>query len=277
MASARGLRCARRRNAAFVSEPALLQLEHVTVVRGGRTVLDDFSLVVRQPECVAIVGPNGAGKSTLLKLLSRECYPVPSSATVCRILGRDLWNVFELRAGLGIVSNDVAAWIDPSARAEDVVLSGFFASATIDALNDVTPAMRDAARRALMRLGIAQLADRPVSSLSSGEFRRATIARALVHGPRALVFDEPTTSLDIAARRDVRAAMRELARDGVSIVLVTHQLDEVIPEIDRVVLLGNGRVVADGPKAEVLTAERLSALFGVPVDVELRDGVYVAF
>jgi len=260
-----------------VSEPALLQLEHVTVVRGGRTVLDDFSLVVRQPECVAIVGPNGAGKSTLLKLLSRECYPVPSSTTVCRILGRERWNVFELRAGLGIVSNDVAAWIDPNARAEDVVLSGFFASATIDALNEVTSAMRDAARRALVRLGIAHLADRPVRALSSGEFRRATIARALVHGPRALVFDEPTTSLDLAARRDVRAAMRELARDGVSIVLVTHQLDEVIPEIDRVVLLGNGRVVADGPKAEVLTAERLSSLFGVPVDVELRDGVYVAY
>jgi iron complex transport system ATP-binding protein len=100
-----------------VSEPALLQLEHVTVVRGGRKVLDDFSLVVRQPECVAVVGPNGAGKSTLLKLLSRECYPVPSPATVCRILGRDRWNVFELRAGLGIVSNDVASWIDPSARA----------------------------------------------------------------------------------------------------------------------------------------------------------------
>ncbi len=259
-----------------MSEVPLLELERVSVLRGGREALSDFSLVVRYPEHVAIVGPNGAGKSTLLKLLSRECYPVPTAGTVCRILGRERWNVFELREGLGIVSNDLALSLDPTASVRDVVLSGFFSSASVEAFHGVTPAMRAAADAALERLGVRHLAERPLHALSSGEARRATIARALVHAPKALVFDEPCTSLDLAARREVRAAMSALARAGVSVVLVTHQLDEVIPEITRVVFMKGGRVSADGRKEELFTADRLGELFGVPVDLELRDGVYFA-
>lgn len=257
-------------------EPPLLQLERVTVLRGGRAVLRDFSLVVRQCEHVAIVGPNGAGKSTLLKLLSRECYPVPSPETVCRILGRDRWNVFALRGGLGIVSNDLAASLDPTATVRDIVLSGFFGAASLEAFHEVTQAMRDAAGHAMERLGIAALAGRRLETLSSGEARRASIARALAHDPRALVFDEPSTSLDLAARHDVRDAMRTLAREGVSIVLVTHHIEDVIPEIDRVVFLDGGRIGADGSKAELFAADRLGALFGVPVRVDESDGYYYA-
>jgi iron complex transport system ATP-binding protein len=259
-----------------MSGPPLLELEAVTVVRDGTAVLNDFSLVVRHPDLVAIVGPNGAGKSTLLKLLSRECYPVPSAGSVCRILGRDRWNVFELRGSLGIVSNDLAASLDGSARARDVVLSGFFSSTSIETFHDVTVEMERAARDSMVRLGIEHLADRHLYSLSSGEARRAAIARALVNGPQALVFDEPSTSLDLAARREVRDAMRALARDGTSIVLVTHQLEEIIPEIDRVVFLERGRVGADGRKADLLTRERLGALFGVDLELDVRDGYYFA-
>ena len=257
-------------------EAPLLELARVTVVRGGRPVLDDFSLVLRAREHVAIVGPNGAGKSTLLKLLSRDVYPVPAPHTVCRILGRDRWNVFELRGILGLVSNDLAASLDGSASARDVVLSGFFSSWSLETFHAVNAAMREAADAAMARLGIGHLAERPLASLSSGEARRAAIARALVNAPRALVFDEPSTSLDLAARRELRAAMRELARSGVSIVLVTHQLEEVIPEIERVVLIRDGRVSADGAKADLFTSERLGALFGIDIELDERDGCYVA-
>ncbi len=258
-------------------EPPLIEFERISVLRGGREVLSDFSLVVRYPQHVAIVGPNGAGKSTLLKLISRECYPVPRPDTVCRIMGRERWNVFELRGGLGIVSNDLAGSLDPTARAGDVVLSGFFSSASLEAFHAVTTEMRAAAAGAMERLGIAHLADRPLRELSSGEARRATIARALVNAPRALVFDEPLTALDLAGRREVSEAMRVLARRGVAIVLVTHELHEVIPEIERVVFIKGGRVHADGPKAAMFTEERLRDLFGIPLEVERRhDGYYTA-
>jgi len=257
-------------------EGPLLELDGLRAGYGHVEVLHGVSLSVRAGGIVAIVGPNGAGKSTLLKLLSRECYPVPMAGTVCRILGRDRWNVFELREGLGIVSNDLALSLDPAASVRDVVLSGFFSSASVEAFHAVTPAMRVAADSAMERLGVRHLAERPLCALSSGESRRATIARALVHAPKALVFDEPCTSLDLAARREVRAAMSALAHAGVSVVLVTHQLDEVIPEIERVVFIKGGRVSADGRKEELFTAGRLGELFGVPVELEVRDGVYFA-
>ncbi len=267
-----------KRSLAHVPDlPPLLDLQHVTVLRDGRPVLDDLSLTIAAGECVAILGPNGAGKSTLLKLLTRECYPVPNDATVCRIMGQERWNVFALRAYLGIVSNDLAASFESGTPACDVVLGGFFGSLTIEpSIHDVTERMRHTADEALAQLGASDLALRDVRTLSSGEARRVTIARALVHRPRALVFDEPCTSLDLVAQRDVRAAMRALARSGVGVVLVTHDIAEIVPEIDRVVLLARGRIVADGPKIDVLERDALSAFFGVAVDLWENDGIYHA-
>jgi len=259
------------------TQPPLLDLQHVTVLRDGRPVLDDLSLTIASGECVAILGANGAGKSTLLKLLTRECYPVPSDATVCRIMGQERWNIFALRAYLGIVSNDLAASFENGTRARDVVLGGFFSSLTIEpGIHDVTDRMHETANEALAHLGATNLAERDVRTLSSGEARRVTIARALVHRPRALVFDEPCTSLDLAAQREVRGAMRSLAQSGVGVVLVTHDLAEIVPEIERVVLLGGGRIVADGPKASVLSHEALTRLFGVDVELWESNGIYHA-
>ncbi|GAC1401102.1 MAG: ABC transporter ATP-binding protein [Vulcanimicrobiaceae bacterium] len=261
----------------MTTNPPLLDLRHVTVLRDRRPVLDDLTLTIASGESVAILGRNGAGKSTLLKLLTRECYPVPGDATVCRIMGQERWNVFALRSYLGIVSNDLAASFEPGTPALDVVLGGFFSSLTIEpSIHDVTDAMRATADDALRKLGASDLARRDVRTLSSGEARRVTIARALVHRPSALVFDEPCTSLDLVAQREVRAAMRALAHDGVGVVLVTHDLAEIVPEIDRVVLLHAGRIVADGPKATVLTHEALSAFFEVDVELWESDGTYHA-
>ncbi len=257
----------------FVS---LFEFRAVTVRRNGREVLHDVSFTVGEGEHVAIVGPNGAGKSTLLKLVTRECYPVPSADTVCRIYGRERWNVFELRNELGIVSNDLSALLRSRSTALDIVLSGFFGSATLEPFHEVTPAMRAAAEGALENIGARHLASRSLETLSSGELQRVTIARALVHAPRALIFDEPSNSLDLAARRELRDAMRALARRGIAIVLVTHHLADVIPEIERVVFIANGTVVADGRKRDLFEAGQLSGLFGVDVTLAIENGTYHA-
>ncbi len=110
--------------------------------------------------------------------------------------------------------------------------------------------------------------------MSSGEAKRTLIARALVHEPQTLLFDEPSNTLDIAAQIQLRETMRQLAQAGLGILLVTHHVSEVIPEIERVVLLREGRILADGPKEEILTAARLTDLFGVPVQLVRRDGYF---
>jgi len=252
----------------------LVELQNVSVARGDNLGLDRLSLRIEQGEHLCILGPNGSGKSTLIKTLTRECYPIASEDSVMRILGRERWNIFELRSLLGIVSPDLLAACTTDATGLDVVLSGFFSSTRIFPNHQPQPDQRKKAEAALARLGIAHLAARPVAAMASGEAKRTLIARALVHNPQTLLFDEPSNALDMAGQVELRETMRDLARSRLGILLVTHHVSEIIPEIERVVLLRNGRLLADGAKEKVLTDERLSELFGVPVRLFREDGYF---
>jgi iron complex transport system ATP-binding protein len=254
--------------------PALLDFRKICVMRGQKIALDDFSLRVAADEHVAILGPNGCGKSTLIKTITRECYPLARPESSMAILGEDSWDVFSLRSLLGIVSNDLMLSCTGDASGRDVVLSGFFSSTAIYPHHTVDPKQQEMADAALAELKISHLADRPVSEMSSGEARRVLVARALVHKPRALLFDEPCNSLDLSAQQRVRQTMSALARSGTAIMLVTHELADIVPEIQRVVLMSRGKIVADGPKEEILQVERLAGLFGVTVEMARRDGHY---
>ena len=271
------------------SLPPLLNLQHVTIFRGtaddsavadpvpaemARPALDDISLRIESGEHVCILGPNGCGKSTLIKTITRECYPLVREGSSIAILGRERWNIFELRSLLGIVSPDLLRACTTDATGRDVVLSGFFSSTRIFPHHHPDPRHLALADRALERMGVAHLGGRAVARMSSGEAKRTLIARALVHDPRALLFDEPSNALDIAAQLQLRAAMRELAQSGIAILLVTHHVSEIIPEIERVILLRDGRIIADGGKNEVLTSERISGLFGIPLRIVQQDGYF---
>ncbi len=257
--------------------PPLLSLEHVTVLRGAREqrpALDDITLRIAAGEHVCIFGPNGCGKSTLIKTITRECYPLAREGSSISILGRERWDIFEVRSKLGIVSPDLLASCTTDATGRDVVLSGFFSSTRIFPHHHPDPENLERANEALARLGIAHLAERAVAEMSSGEAKRTVIARALVHEPQTLLFDEPSNALDIAAQLQLRDTMRELAKSGLGILLVTHHVSEIIPEMERVVLLREGRVLADGPKSSVLTAEHLSNLFGATVRLGQYDSYF---
>jgi iron complex transport system ATP-binding protein len=249
-------------------------MQNVRVMRGQKIALDSINLRVQLNEHVALLGPNGCGKSTLIKTITRECYPVASETSSITLLGKHDWNVFELRSQLGIVSNDLMSSCTSDASGLDVVLSGFFSSTAIFPNHTVDPRHRELAESALHQLGISHLAERAVQEMSSGEAKRVLIARALVHRPGALLFDEPCNSLDISAQRGLRETMRSLANSGIGILLVTHELPDIVPEIERVVLMAKGRIVADGRKDEVLHEENLCQLFGVDVKLARQDGYY---
>lgn len=252
--------------------PALIDFQNISVKRGAKLALNNLSLRISQNEHVAILGPNGCGKSTLIKTITRECYPLYSPDSRITIMGEELWNVRELRLQLGIVSNDLMADCRTDTTGRDIVLSGFFSSLAIFSNHHVGPDQRKRANDALAQVGALHLADRPVEEMSSGESQRILIARALVHDPRALIFDEPSNSLDLRMQRELRETMSKLAQSGVGIVLVTHQTADIIPQIERVVLIRDGSIVADGPKKEMLTEGRMSDLFGFPARTSYRDG-----
>ena len=254
--------------------PPLISFGNVTVLRGSREALAGVSMRIEAGEHVCILGPNGCGKSTLIKTITRECYPVARPGASMAIYGRESWNIFDLRLLLGIVSPDLLASCTGDATGRDVVLSGFFSSTRIFSHHQVQPELVERSDAILERLGAAHLAARPVAEMSSGEAKRILIARALVHAPKTLLFDEPSNSLDIAAQHQLRETMRQLAREGVGILLVTHHLPDIIPEIERVILLRQGRILADGAKESVLTPEQLTRLFGVPITITRDDGYF---
>jgi iron complex transport system ATP-binding protein len=254
--------------------PALLELRDICVMRGDNVVLDHFNLTIQAGEHVAILGPNGCGKSTLVKTITRECYPVVRDGSSMTVLGKDRWDVAKLRSTLGIVSNDLMTACTGRTTGREVILSAFFSSTKIFPHHEVQSEYQARVNAILDELRIVHLADREVREMSSGEARRILIARALVHGPSTLLFDEPSNSLDFAARHGLHETMSLLAKAGTGIVVVTHDLADVVPEIERVVLMSKGRIVGDGSKDEMLRAERLSQVFGFPVEVARKNGYY---
>lgn len=223
-----------------------------------------------------VLGPNGCGKSTLLKLLAGEVHPVPLPETVVRLFGEEHPNVWEVRKRIGMVSYEVQRDYLNSAKGLDVILSGFYASNGTYAHQRFSEEQVAQAQEVMAELGIVSLSDRRFGHLSAGEQRRLLLGRALVHDPPLLVFDEPTSGLDLKACFQYLDLLRGQIRKGKTVLLVTHHLHEIPPEIDRVVLLKEGTIVADGAKAELMTDRQISALFECPLKLVHANGWYHA-
>ncbi len=257
-----------------MSAENILELRDVSVVRGEKTIFPGLSLSVPVGCNTVILGPNGAGKSTFLKLLTRELYPVASPSSELKIFGEKLWNVRELRSRLGIVSNDLQKNFPEDTLGADAVLSGFFSTFGVWRNCKVSREQRKIAAAVMRMLEIDGIARREFGTYSTGEQRRFLLARALVNAPEALVLDEPTSGLDLKSRFIYIEKLRTLMRAGTTVILVTHEIGEIFPEFSRVILLKNGEVVADGSRERVLTSDRLSSLFEIPLSVAEKNGFY---
>ena len=254
----------------------IIEISNATIYRGENKVFDGLSLEIALHASTVILGPNGSGKSTLLKLLAHEIYPVVSDDSSVRVFGETNWNLWELRARLGIISADLQYEYEGYVTGEDVILSGLYSSIGLWPNQEFTRHDQARALQILKTLGIEHLKDRSYATLSTGEQRRLLLGRALIHNPEALVLDEPTSGLDFKSSLQYLNIVRGLIRGGKTVILVTHHLHEIPPEISRVVLLKDGTIVADGSKQEILVSERLSRLYGISLQVRCADGFYWA-
>lgn len=255
---------------------ALLEVRDARVIRDGKTILDGGSFIVREGEHLAVLGPNGAGKSTLIGLLTREVMAVWTDPPPVLFRGESRMELTEARRLLGVVSSSWQETVRAHLTAREVVLGGRFGALGIPPhlRESVTCGDTELAEHALEEMGVGRLAERDMTTLSTGEARRVLIARALVSDPAVLVLDEPTAGLDPTAAWQLRETMRQLASGGRTLVLVTHHIEDVVRQIERVVLMRDARIVADGPVSELLTGDRLTELFGVKLEVVERDGEY---
>ena len=252
----------------------LFAIHDASVVRSGKTILhvDDFTL--HEGEHVALLGPNGAGKSTFIQLLTREVFPLYRDEPPVRFRGDPRPELSDVRRALGVVSSTMHDQIRVHLPSVDVVTGGLFGTLGLPRHVQATEHDRQLALDALERLGIAEVANRDVMTLSTGQARRVLVARELIRDPHVLVFDEPCTGLDPEGMYHVRETMSTLAAEGRSIILVTHYPEDIIPAIGRVMLIKNAAIFADGPKDQILCDKVLSELFDVPLVVDEHDGWY---
>lgn len=263
--------------AAALADPSvpLLRLKDAVVRRDGRDILTVDDLVIDHGEAIAILGPNGAGKSTLVKLLTREMVPLYRDEPPVLFCGNPRPVTAEMRCVIGVVSTSMQDQIAVHLPAIDIVLGGFFGSLGVPARFTVTDAQREIALARMEELGCAHLADREIHTLSTGQARRVLFARALVNSPQIVVFDEPCAGLDPEGMWHVRQALAQMAATGRSVLLVTHQVEDIQPAFTRALLVKGGRLVADGPTEELVTQDRMRNLFGVPVQTSrTADGIF---
>lgn len=262
-------------------QPPLLQLNNVTAYKQNTKVMDQFSMTINALEHTAIIGPNGAGKSTLIQLLTHQIYPLAPKDDIPPIqaFGKDHWIVAELRKRIGIVSaeieEDIARNLDHGRiTGRDVVVTGFFSSMQLFEHHRVKEKMNTKASRALADIGASYLEQRMFSRMSAGEKRRVLVARALVTSPDILILDEPTTALDIVARQKCLRLIQAVARQGTTVIIVTHHIEEIIPEIDNIILLKEGQALFSGDKEETLTSANLTKVYDHPLQVHKNNGTY---
>lgn len=254
-----------------------VHITHAFVRRNDNYILSDVSLDIRSGEHVAIIGPNGAGKSTLVSLISMDIHPLARDDFHRVIFGQERWPVMELKKHLGIVSPLLAFFCNTTYTAFDIILSGLFSAIGLDFHHQVTDEMRERTRKEMEKVGIWHLRDKYMNTLSSGETQKVLLARAAIHNPEMLLLDEAAAALDFPARASLRETISGYAKEGKTIVMVTHEMAEIIPEIQRIILLKGGRIIADGPKEEILTEKLLSSIYGTTVYVDHRNGLYNAW
>jgi iron complex transport system ATP-binding protein len=264
---------------------SIVELNHVHVARGERLVLHDLSLRIDRGEHLAILGPNGCGKSTLLKTITCELYPLVRSDTSVRIMGRERWDLTELKRRMGVVAAELPSRQTLSITGLEAVLTGFFSSSMLWPNLTVTDPMRQRAEDVLVQVNAESLRSTLVGEMSAGQQRRVMIGRAMagtssegVEGnAQMLLLDEPSNALDLAAQQDLREMLRGLAQRGTAILLITHHIADILPEIDRIVMMNAGRIVADASKEELLTADQLGKLFGRQITLVEREGYWNAW
>ncbi|OPX59792.1 MAG: putative ABC transporter ATP-binding protein [Methanomassiliicoccales archaeon PtaB.Bin215] len=255
----------------------IIEMHRVSVSKGTATLLREVDLTIREGERLVILGPNGSGKSSLIKTMMgehRHDTSVPGSYVKLR--GSELWNLFDVRKAFGLVSADLQVDLSKDMDCLEAVLSGFFGSVGTNRSQEIGPEMEKMAKDALSAVGSSHLEERRYYTLSTGEARRVLMARALVNSPEALILDEPMNSLDLTGKRLVRAAIRKLAQEGRSLVLVTHDPADIVPEIDRVIMIKDGGVFRDGG-LQLLNEENLSILYEGPIGLRRVEDRYVAW
>jgi iron complex transport system ATP-binding protein len=255
----------------------LITIKNATVRRNNKLILKDVDFSINKGEHTAILGPNGAGKSTLLNVCSMEIHPLWRENLLIKRFNSNIISKEELRKHIGVVSQLIFDMCNTTYLVKEVVASGIFSSVGFDFHHHVTQEHWRLTDEVLKDNYCLHLADKTMNSLSTGESQRVLLARALVHNPNLLLLDEAASGLDFPSRSHYRKALTNAINKDKTIVMITHELSQILPEINRIILMKDGMIYKIGNKEELLNEEILSQLYGQKVYVAKKNGIYSAW
>ena len=254
----------------------IIEFENIDVGYDEKVVLKNINLKIKSGEHFAILGANGSGKSTLMKLIQSQIHPRHTKEFKKEIFGKSRYSIFDLKKELGVITNDLHNYFEKEAgylNGFEVVLSGYYSSIGIFTHQDFTKEQIKKALEVMNFLEIIDLKDKKVSSMSTGQLRKCIVARALIHDPKVFVLDEPTVGLDIKAQINFIKLLQKISLKS-TIILVTHHLEEIFPEIKNVALIYNNTIFKIGKKEDILNSENLSTVFDIKIEVKQKNERY---
>ena len=249
-----------------------LEAKNISCLKNEYEVIKDLNLKLKYNENVILIGPNGSGKSSLIDLINRNIYPVIKKDSLFKIFNEELINIWDLRKNISTVNNDVKTRINPRLKVFDLIMSGLHGKyCKISVISEREVWLVE---NLVNKLLLTNLSQKYFSHLSEGEKQIVLIARALIRKPKILILDEPIANLDLKSKYQVIDQINELNNLNTKIVCVTHDISMITRIYDRVIMVKDGKIIADGDQNKVLNSENLNALYGIDVEVTKNNGLW---
>ena len=248
------------------------EAKNINCFKNGIRVIKDLNLKITYSENVILIGPNGSGKSSLIEVINRNIYPVIANESKLKIFGKELINLWELRKRISTVNNDIKNRINPNLQVFDLILSGLYGRYCYVQNKSERDSYK--VEKIMKIMNISNLSKKYFSYLSDGEKKISLIARALIKKPDILILDEPIANLDYKSKFFVVDKINELSTLNTRIFCVTHDISMITRIYDRVLMLKDGKIIADGHQNKVINGENLNKLYGIDVEVAKNNGLW---
>ena len=248
------------------------EAKNINCFKGGFRVIKDLNLKLTYSENVVLIGPNGSGKSSLIEVINRNIYPVIANESKLKIFGKELINLWELRKRISTVNNDIKNRINPNLQVFDLILSGLHGRYCY--VQNKSERDSYTVGKIIQKMNISNLSKKYFSHLSDGEKQISLIARALIKKPDILILDEPIANLDYKSKFFVIDKVNELSKLNTRIFCVTHDISMITKIYDRVIMLKEGKIIADGNQNKVINSENLNKLYGIQVEITKKNGLW---
>jgi len=248
------------------------EAKNINCFKNGFRVIKDLNLKIAYSENVILIGPNGSGKSSLIEVINRNIYPVITNESKLKIFGKELINLWELRKRISTVNNDIKNRINPNLQVFDLILSGLYGRYCYVQNKSERDSYK--VEKIMKTMNISNLSKKYFSYLSDGEKKISLIARALIKKPAILILDEPIANLDYKSKFFVVDKINELSKLNTRIFCVTHDISMITRIYDRVLMLKDGKIIADGHQNNVINSENLNKLYDIDVEVAKNNGLW---